>query len=275
MPRWIIRPRNISTTPHALATHLNCQTRKYPSARNIRRGFDFHRDFFLVYPDPDTVRFRVLQPTVGADGRDIYERLYRFFSQTKAGQRKLLKQAGIPVPDTTTRQDVAASWLVPESDGGTSSDTPIPAFIVRPLRHAGGIGFRLTSSPTDFREGEYVQKLFPKTREYRLVYVRGQLVTVLRKRVQEGTQANQPWNHHVGATFQTINDIPACRLTGTDCFTRLSTNPIIQSAHLVAVDVLWNRQGYVVCEFNSCPGLTIENNLLRIVQHVQAAEVVR
>ncbi|SHH47605.1 hypothetical protein SAMN05444169_7641 [Bradyrhizobium erythrophlei] len=264
MPRWIIRPRKISTTPRLLASKLGIQTRSYPSARNQRQGFNFDRDFFLVYPDPTFVGHSAFG---GDDGALCYEQLYRFFSQSKAGQRVLLRQSGLPIPDTTSSQIVASNWLVQrnEQTGRFQAHQP-NSFIVRPLRHSGGSGFRLTSDPTDFIAGqEYVQRLFPKTREYRLIYVKGQLAVTLRKKVREGTRADQPWNHAVGATFQTVNDLPSCKLTGTDIFTRLSTQPIIQHAHLVAVDVLYARGKYVICEFNSCPGLSIESNLMRIV----------
>jgi hypothetical protein len=241
-----------------------------------------------VYPDPDYISFGMgtgTQPhrsgNDGGDDREKYERLYRFFSQTKAGQRTLLRASGIPVPDTTTRQDVAASWLVPRTEEpsldnprGQREGAETPTFIVRPLRHAGGIGFRLTKTPTDFIPGqEYVQRLFPKTREYRLIYVKGTFLVTLRKKVPEGTPRDQPWNHSAGAVFKTINP-ETCKLADTDCLSRLSANPIIKSAHIVAVDVLWNLSGYVVAEFNSCPGLSIETNLSRIAQHVQVTELV-
>lgn len=271
MPRWIVRPRNIGSTPRQLALRLNCMTRRYPSERNKRKGFSFLRDFLLVYPDPE-----YMERMDGAS-TETYHQLYRFFSRNKCEQRILLRSYGLPVPDTAARKSTAASWNNGDGrDDRSDAEVVLSSFIVRPLRHAGGIGFRLTSDPTDFIEGqEYVQRLYPKTREYRLLYVRGELVSCLRKTVQEGTRSDAPWNHSVGATFKTINDIANCKLAATDCLYLLKQNPIIRTAHLVAVDVLYAKGTYVICEFNSCPGLTIENNLQKVVQHVQSSEIVQ
>jgi hypothetical protein len=273
MPRWIIRPRKIGTTPRQLAQRLDCSTRQYPSEQNKRKGFSFLRDFLLVYPDPDYLE------RMDDTDTQTYHQLYRFFSRNKCEQRTLLKSAGLPIPDTTGRRVTAALWGAGHEETTTNStDESLQnrtTFIVRPLRHHGGIGFRLTQDATDFIEGEeYVQKLFPKTREYRLIYCYGELLSVLRKKAP-GTSADQPWNHLSGAHFQTINDIPNCKLSSTDCFDKLKQNHIIKTAHLVAVDVLYAKRKYVICEFNSCPGLTIENNLQKVVQHVQATEIIQ
>lgn len=188
---------------------------------------------------------------------ETYRSLYSFFSSNKPTQRELLAGAGLPVPETyQTHSD--ARYATPG------------AWISRPLRHSGGLGYRRTEDVSDFTEGEeYIQRVYPKDREYRLIYVYGQHLITLRKKVPEGLTNDQPWNHSNGAFFQTIHHWENCRLASTDILARLQSLPIIMYAHIVAVDVMWsNSLGYSVCELNACPGLTIDNNLRKVAAYV-------
>lgn len=221
----------------------------------------------MAYPHPsrlhpDSWRLAVQHRTLGGDRRgsnpsDTYRSLYSFFSANKPTQREFIAGLGISVPESYQHSE-------------SLHDVRPGSWIVRPLRHSGGRGYRLTESVTDFTEGqEYIQRVYPKDREYRLIYVYGQHLITLRKKVPEGTPQDQPWNHSAGAFFQTINHWENCRLAGTDILARLQSLPIITHAHIVAVDVMWsNSLGYSVCELNACPGLTIDNNLRKVANYV-------
>jgi hypothetical protein len=254
--RFIIRPSDIRRTPRELASRFAVETRRYPS--RIRTVFDYRRDLFLIYPPPQSVYNR---PSRGANGQFQsvypYERLYSFFSSNKAAQRQTLKLNGIPVPETYTDRYEAAYAI-----GGT--------WIVRPLRHSGGQGYRITTNATDFQHGEYLSRVFPKDHEYRIIFVLGEPLITLYKRVPEGLSPQLPWNHANGSTFVTVNDIRKCRLSRTNIYDVLRSLPIIKYGHIIAADILWsNGNGYVICELNTCPGLTIDNNLERVASYVE------
>lgn len=266
--RYVVRPSHIRRTPQLIAEGLNATTRRYPG----RGPYDPRRDFFLVYPRPgcldsgaisEPARLlssrRVAQERGSGSTSLSYEELYEFFSSDKARQRISLAAAGVSTPYTARSSSVR-----------TNNTVPVGSFITRPLRHSRGQGYRITPDPNDFIPGqEYIQQLYPKDREYRVIYCYGDPIIVLRKKVAEDTPQEAPWNHAAGARFQTINDVPNCRLCHTEFFETMDRLPIIKSAHLVAVDVMYsNTLGYSVCEFNTCPGITIEANLRKVVSHV-------
>jgi hypothetical protein len=142
-------------------------------------------------------------------------------------------------------------------------------FVVRPLRHRSGIGYRVTFDPNDFEEGrEYISRLYPKRHEYRVIFCFGTPLITLLKRVPEGIDPNGPWNHANGSTFITVNNPDNNRLRHTDCIERLSAFSVVKNAHLVAADImLGDNHDYVVSELNFCPALTIENNLRKVASH--------
>jgi hypothetical protein len=150
---------------------------------------------------------------------------------------------------------------------------PNTRWVVRPLRHRAGQGYRITQDPTDHDPArEYVQELYPKRREYRIIYCMGVPIITLLKRVPENADPDGPWNHACGSTFITIEDLSRSYLRHTDVYDRLSAVPVIQNAHLVAADVLLGEDNdYVVSELNFCPALTIEANLRKVASHVLAA----
>lgn len=245
----IVRPKGIYGTPHQVATELGVGTRYYPNPRR-KRTFDYNRDFFMVPVAPEHVTGA--PPTFAA--------LHNFLTRNKYGQRRLLQEAGIPVPRVASRPE--------EAEGLTGE-----RFVVRPLRHARGIGYRVTQNRLDFVTGaEYISELYPKRREYRIIFVFGEPLIWLRKKPHEGCDETQPWGHE-NSTFQTINDVPTCRLSSTDCATRLSQVPAVGTAHIVAADILYNRdhqQPYTVLELNVCPSLSIDNNRAKVLEAIRA-----
>lgn len=182
---------------------------------------------------------------------------HEFFAANKFQQRAELAEY-LPVPWTGTI---------------TGGNPPEGKFVVRPLNHQKGEHFRVTENANDYNpRREYISALFPKTREYRLVYVYGSPVLLLRKQVPEGVTAEQPWNHATGSTFQTVNDWSTSPLMRTDILKRLEECPVIQEADIVGVDVAINGKKnplYVVFEINSCPALTLEDNVEAVAEFIR------
>jgi hypothetical protein len=242
--RYIVRPVSIRRTPTLLARALSTQTRRYPG----RTRFDWRQDLFLVYPPPPQV----------ANSDDTYLELWGYFSSDKYNQKRMLADKGIPVPEhyQIRPEPIEGQW------------------IVRPLRHYGGHNYRVTEDVTDFIPGiEYIQRVFPKTAEYRAVYVRGALTLLLKKRNFGGVPPELPWNHTNGSSFYTIQHPEETKLaTRTDCLAVLPGLPIIRCAHVVAVDILYHDiLGYVIAEVNTCPGITIPSNLERVCNVLRSA----
>jgi len=238
-PRIIVRHPKIFSTPKAFAEAFGVKTR----SAERERASDWNRDFFMGgYPSPHLVR----------NAPDYYPALAAFFSANKRDQRVFLGRMGLPTP------------VVGQ-----------PPYVVRPLRHQGGEGWRITQDRRDFNpEREYIASVFPKTNEYRLVYVHGTLQLMLTKiranpEVRLGTDV--PWNHG-NTQFQTIPIETSNLLTHTDCLQRLLNNRIIREAHYVGVDVLYNRRSrdWVICEFNSSPALQIPENREKIVNFLRS-----
>jgi hypothetical protein len=245
--RFVVRPPAISKTPRLLASSLDAETRR----SDARVAFDPDRDLFLTYPHPSQMSER------SDYDRARYRDVYSFTSASKPRQRNFLRDAGVRIPDTATTHAAAQSL-------------PPGRFIVRPYRHHGGQHYRITEDRTDFIEGvEYIQRIFAKDAEYRVIFSFGEPVVVLRKRPPEGISKEVAWNHTNGSTF--VTQTRSKNLEQTDFYDKLSKLPIITSGHILAADVLWSHtEGYVVCELNTCPGLTIPSNLERITSHVQS-----
>lgn len=249
--RYIIRPRHINTTPKILKEALGAE-RCVPYGANYlsnRWVPDWRSDLFLVYPPGALV----------GNADESYRSIRNFSQSTKAAQRQLLAEAGCSIPGKP----------VPgrrHNDGGASQ------CIVRPLRHFGGRGWRLTSDPDDYdADKEYIQELYPKTHEYRILFVFGTPLITLYKKVPEGTPQDQPWNHATcGARFITVNDHENNRLRHFDIYDRLAAVDVIKHAHIVAADVMYANKntGCVVSELNFCPSITIPTNVTKVAQHV-------
>lgn len=109
-----------------------------------------------------------------------------------------------------------------------------------------------------------------------MIFVHGDPLITLLKKAPEGVSKEEAWNHTNGSRFLTVTKEKNDRLKGTDFYEKLSDVPIIKFGHIIAADVLWSDDlGYVVCELNTCPGLTIEDNLERVVNHVQGHHQLR
>lgn len=254
--RFIMHPVGIRSTPISLGTSLSARLRQYPG----RLTGDYTRDLFLVYPPSNEVI------TKNREMQYHYELCRNFFSRDKAEQRVNLNVAySIPVPATYTDHDSVPEYTLPGH-----------MFVVRPLRHHGGRDYVITPDPHNFVEGEqYISELWPKEREYRVIFAFGKPVVWLRKKPNPGVSADAAWNYG-NTVFQTINDTAGSKLAQTDCIAKLLTVPAIQHAHIVAVDVMWKsgKNGqpaeYAVLELNTCPAITIEDNLNTVVAATKA-----
>ena len=169
---FVIRPKHIYSTPKHIATDLACKVRSYPRPEKPKRRYVYNRDFFMVPIDPSVV---INAPTHYGD-------MYAFSTRNKLGQRQQLAQF-VNVPRCAGSPEEASAL-----EGAQ--------FVVRPLRHTGGIGYRVTADRHDFIPGqEYISELFPKRREYRIIFVFGQPLIVLRKKPNEGVTHDLPWGH--------------------------------------------------------------------------------
>jgi hypothetical protein len=199
-----------------------------------------------------------VHPTHVSNAPASYNDLYHFSTRNKYGQRQILS-AFVPAPKAAT-------------SGHEANTLSGDKFVVRPLRHSGGIGYRVTGDRLDFVVGqEYISELFPKRREYRIIFLFGKPLITLRKKPNDDVDSDAPWGHE-NSKFQTIIDVPGCRLSGTDVYERLGAMPVVQAAHIVAADVLYNNKSdpkYSVLELNFCPGIDIDNNRSTIVEAIR------
>lgn len=253
MTRFVIRHPHILTTPRNVAHELGTRARIALRHREARFG-GRNPDFFMHYPDP-----AIVHTPAGEQDFHKYLELYDFFSSNKYQQRMELAGYGLPVP------------LPGVGRPGTR-------YVIRPLHHQGGNGWRVTDDPTSYNpHREYLSQLFPKTHEYRIIYVKGKPIIFLKKvKNDPALQADQPWNH--GNThFSTIDKerwATSNLASFTRCFQLLDECSIIRNADYVGVDVLYNRNSHewCVCEFNSCPALTIEDNIKSVAEAIRNPE---
>jgi len=302
--RFIIRPASILSTPRRLKESLGARrTYRWPSIS--RHKPSILKDFFLCYPPIEELeeyahslsnetQQTLLQGTVHYQrpsresnqlgilatsnagiraSLDNYTTVRAFASATKPAQRSLLRADGFPIPFTASSHEELEQWLASSGGGGLRTDQTEPescAYIVRPLRHSQGRGWRLTSNPSDFQEGrEYVQEVYPKNHEYRILAVRGTpLITLLKRRPEHLTQ-DQPWNHANGSTFITVTDESNNRLRHTNVYQLIEQSQLLKGIDLCGIDVMYSRRNdYAIAEVNLCPSLEIESNLQRISNHV-------
>ena len=301
--RFIIRPASILSTPRRLKESLDAR-RTYRWPQVSRHKPSILKDFFLYYPPieeleeyaenlPNSSRtfelssipgnwVRSESVNLGSDSStaislfstlDNYTTVGAFAAATKPAQRSLLRADGFPTPFTASSHEELEQWLASNDGGGLRTDQTGPescAYIVRPLRHSQGRGWRLTNNPSDFQEGrEYVQEVYPKNHEYRILAVRGTpLVTLLKRRPEHLTQ-DQPWNHANGSTFVTVTDENNNRLRHTNVYQLIEQSQLLKGIDLCGIDVMYSRRNdYAIAEVNLCPSLEIESNLQRISNHV-------
>lgn len=283
-PRYIVRPKGILTTPSLLKVSLGA---KRTIARDSSRAPDWFRDFFLDYPPLETLQnvHTADALTVGQNRQTRHTSQprptslvagwmedYRLCSQFSRGSKPLqrldLAREGLPCPPTATQPNLGNSIALAAMEAGY----PSRRFIVRPLRHRAGQGWRITEDPTDFIEGEeYVQSVYPKNHEYRVIAVRGVPIITLLKRVPSDTPRTMPWNHSCGSTFVTVTDPSNDRLRNTDIYERIRASSLFKHLDLIGIDVMYRRGSeYAVSEVNLCPALQITSNLEKVVRYVHS-----
>lgn len=251
----IIRPPSILSTPKRLADAISeRQNHRVRTRRNLPRLRSGDSILHLFYND---ILRRNLQ-TLGRTQqiRDSSECPFTFFSGSKAQQRKNIGLQEIPtVPCAYDHTDADS---LPDYGHG---------FVVRPLRHSQGLGWRTTNSRRDFHEGrEYIQSLVHKRREYRAILCRGQLQLVLRKRTPESNPL-APWNHAQGSSFVTV-DATRSNLAGSGILENLTQSHLVRNIDLVGVDIIQDNSGSTfVLEFNSCPSISIQENVNKIAEY--------
>lgn len=281
--RYVIRPPNILSTPRALKQGLGARRTLSPPFSNGRKP-SLSRDFFLFYPQIEdleehgtllrnTHNRSLHQPTEGRSSRlhwqrtlDHYQNIRTFFASNKPQQRATLRDSSFPVPPFAIRRSEFSGMVEMARHLGF----PSTKYIVRALRHSGGIGWRITESPTDFTEGEeYIQCVYPKNHEYRIIVCRGVPIITLLKQVPSDLPRSQPWNHANGSSFVTVNDPSNDRLRHTDVYDRIAACELFKHIDLLGIDIMYRRQNeYAVCEVNFCPGIHIQDNLQKVVSHV-------
>lgn len=238
MKRFIVKPQHFRKSPLALKRAIPAaKLVSYPG--RYQPALDYRQDVFLAYPPIDRYPNRI------ANVPASYGFLSRFYTSDKHTQRSLIRQT--------------SSLRTPESYASTH-------FIVRPLRHFGGFGYRITDDPADYNPAtEYIAPAFAKKREYRSIFVMGTPLILLRKKPGPDAGPFDAWNHTTGSFFQTVNDVSASPLSSTSFFADASSFVCLRDTHLIAVDVLLgDDHTYAVTELNFSPALSIESNLERI-----------
>lgn len=234
MIRYIVRPKGIRSTPRRLVTELGARDTRVVNARNTR--FDINQDLLLAIPSVCPVNALPWK----------FDNLHNFYTRDKYGQRCILQSEGVKTP------------LDYEAHEGR--------YVIRPTRHMGGLDYTVQDGPS-CAAGYYASPLFAKTREYRVIYMRGRRVATYLKKTTGDIDMEQPWNHDTaGATFMTINREINDKLRGTSYYQDMAgllscQNPIgLNYAGLLAVDVMYRDadEAYAVCEVNFAPGLSIE-----------------
>jgi hypothetical protein len=181
----------------------------------------------------------------------------------KAAQRKFISQTlNLPVPYTVLNGG--------ERIEGVQHQT---RYVSRPLSHFGGSNFVLRDGPLheteDIPDGCYFSALFEKTREYRILFVKGKFVTLLTKTPREGVKASPeiPWNHATGDfRFVTTSrdTYPGRRFEIIERLEKCFDNTNYSWPDIVGFDIGYNPENWVVFEMNFAPALT-EVTLPRVV----------
>lgn len=243
----IIRPPSILSTPKRLADaisslqSIHCQILRYPNRYNPIS------DLRLFYSETRNIP-------------DSDRSVYSFFMGNKAYQRKKIQAEGLPtVPCATTQEEYE------------QLESPTEQYLFRPLRHRGGSGYTISSrtgTPFPDFSRQYVQPVLQKKREFRIIYAFGQPILYLRKSIPDGFSPLQPWNHLQGSSFITINNFDNF-FPGISFVQRLRDSELLSKIDLVGIDVIqdYNNNSYIL-EFNSCPSLSIEENVNKVAEYL-------
>ena len=247
----VVRPRTMRKTPRRLKDYLGFQrTYAYPNRQRLP-VFSWNTDLLIAVPEAHHVR----------DAPAEFSTLRRLYAADKWKQRLWLHENGFPTPLQVEDANV---------------------YVRRPKRHHSGIGFQCidSESPIPLQEliahnnvaDNYLSPLFRRTQEYRIVMHKGQVVFTILKRNDADLDQTQAWNGANGSYFVTVRNPDNNRLRHTDCAERLINNPVLASAHLLGVDILYNSADntYCIVEINFAPSMTIESNLEEFKNHVEA-----
>jgi hypothetical protein len=188
---------------------------------------------------------------VDRDGISILNKFY---------QRVFLREElSLPVPRSIHKEK--------DLDGVSLSDE----WVVRPLSHFGGSSFVLSSEPSE-NPFEYSSVYFDKTREYRFLFVKGTLVSIYTKTPRsEDVDTKGAWNHSSG-NFRFIS-------TTRESYAGRKFNiaETLENAFhdrrwpdIIAFDVGYNPDAWVVFEMNFAPALT-ELSLQHVKRRLQDA----
>lgn len=232
--RFVIKPSKFRRTPLLLKRALGAQKLVSWPGR-YQPPLDYRQDLFLAFPQ----RGRYPNPIVNVP--DSYEFVSAFYSLTKHAQRGMILSSGLKTPE-----------------GYASTH-----FIVRPLHHFGGHDYRITTDPNDYDSNtQYISPAFTKWREYRVLFVKGSPLIILRKKPGPASGPFDAWNHASGSFFQTVHDRASCQLSHSSFFADAGNFCVLRDTHLVAVDVLLDANfNYAVTEVNFSPAITIEANI--------------
>jgi len=159
---------------------------------------------------------------------------------------RVMKDAGVNVPDFTNDINVAKTWVGEERI----------VFCRTMLRANSGRGIVVAKTAADVVQAPLYTKYIRKEKEYRLHVFNGQVIDVVEKRRKTGFKENNDYNKYVRsyeqgwifardgiAVTQATKDeaIKACRALGLD---------------FGAVDIVMNRKNIpIVLEVNTAPGL--------------------
>lgn len=255
--RWIIRPKQIYSTPRQFKELLGAKrTRPWPNAPLYKPSYT--KDFFFTYPNAI-----YLEEWGNQKNRDLiekYEHVYNFAKKNKYWQRMKMLEDGLPIiMCSKTPNDPCFN----ESKHG---------FIVRPDRHWGGEHYRITDNSSDFKpENEYISEVFLKHAEYRFLFFLGKFTSLLKKVVPDTLKANpkEAWNHAKGSTFTSIEweGSNICS-SHPEFISKLESIPYIQHSSICGIDILWRKPYIKILEINYAPGITIPSTIEKVKEHM-------
>lgn len=168
-------------------------------------------------------------------------------SRNRLQNLRLMKEAGVNVPDFTTQADMARGWL---ADGKT-------VICRSALRSFGGRGITVVEPGQTLADGQALYTCYqPKRREYRVHVFRGNVIDVQQKKRRQGDRTegveSKVRSYANGWVFARDGVSPP------DCVVSSAVSAAAAlGLDFAAVDVGWTERGNVatVYECNTAPGL--------------------
>ena len=168
-------------------------------------------------------------------------------SSDKAACRMALREAGVPIPKTSVREEVLSGMHLP--------------CICRTRRHQAGSGFKMAYTTKELfdaiREGYYYfSEEYKKEKEYRVHVAHGKVLVMQEKTpINESSRSNIIWNH-AGGEFVFM---PVAWSSMPIEVSRVAIDSVkAVGLDFGAVDVLYSDSEddrAVVCEINTSPAL--------------------